>query len=43
MTTSAEGMRWLWRAGAVRTVVTTGAAFTLLTQTWEPFLNTVQG
>jgi MFS family permease len=35
---AAEGIRWLWRADAVRTVVTTGAAFTFLTQTWEPLL-----
>lgn len=35
---AAEGMRWLRNTAAVRTIVVTGAAFTFLTQTWEPLL-----
>jgi hypothetical protein len=35
---AAEGLRWLRNTAAVRTIVVTGAAFTFLTQTWEPLL-----
>lgn len=35
---AAAGMRWLWRARFLRTIVITGAALTFFTMTWEATL-----
>ncbi|MGW0823147.1 MFS transporter [Streptomyces sp. NPDC002845] len=38
ITDTAAGMRWLWRARFIRTVVLTGAALTFFTMAWEATL-----
>ncbi|MGW8556291.1 hypothetical protein [Streptomyces tubercidicus] len=37
-TDAVAGMRWLWRARFVRTVVLTGSALTFFTMAWEATL-----
>lgn len=38
VTDAAAGMRWLWRARFIRTIVLTGAALTFFTMAWEATL-----